>query len=148
KMEQMYGFAPRRRCSSTVARPPVKAFMIFSWAWASVSVVKMLDSGIEADILPVGQQARQEFVVDQGRLRISELGRDVSRNAEMGVLVDPAGNEDGDLVAGLRGRQEGGRRLDARIEDLADVVGVLEPEDRLGRGARDPLRDLHRDRIE
>src|SRR5207253_8581885 len=53
-MEQMYGFAPRRRCSSTVARPPVKAFMIFSWAWASVSVVKMLDSGIEADILPVG----------------------------------------------------------------------------------------------
>ena len=28
--------------------------MIFSWAWASVSVVKMLDSGIEADILPVG----------------------------------------------------------------------------------------------
>src|SRR2546430_15719110 len=50
----MYGFAPRRRCSSTVARPPVNAFMIFFWALASVSVVQMLDSGIEADILPVG----------------------------------------------------------------------------------------------
>src|SRR5437773_5975474 len=94
------------------------------------------------------QQAREEFVVDQGGFRIPELGRDVPRDPEMGVLVDPARDEDGDLVARLHGRQEGGRRLDARVEDLADVVGILEPEDRLGRRERDPLRDLHCDRIE
>src|SRR5256886_733578 len=94
------------------------------------------------------QEAREEFVVDQGGFRIPELGRDIPRDSEMGVLVDPARDEDGDLVARLHGRQEGGRRLDARVEDLPDVVGVLEPEDRLGRRERDPLRDLHRDRIE
>src|SRR2546430_16271885 len=37
-----------------VARTPVKAFITFFRAWASVSVVKMLDSGMEADILPPG----------------------------------------------------------------------------------------------
>ena len=50
----MYGFAPSRRCSSTVALPPVNAFITFFRAWVSVSVVKMLDSGMEADILPPG----------------------------------------------------------------------------------------------
>src|SRR3989442_11049385 len=65
KIEQMYGFAPSRRCSSTVARPPVKAFITFFRARVSVSVVKMLDSGIEADILPPGPR-RQDVGLDPG----------------------------------------------------------------------------------
>src|SRR5437870_8606277 len=94
------------------------------------------------------QEAGKELVVNQGRFRIAEPRGHVSGDPEMRILVDPARDEDGDVATGLHGRQEGGRGLDTRVEDLADVVRVLEAEDRLGRREGDPLRDLHRDRVQ
>src|SRR5207245_3682500 len=93
-------------------------------------------------------EARKELVVDQGGLRITELRGHVSGDPEVRVLVDPARDEDGDIVTGLHGRQEGGRGLDTRVEDLSNIVRVLEAEDRLRRREGDPLRDLDRDRVQ
>src|SRR3989449_263155 len=66
----------------------------------------------------------------------------------MGILVDATGNQHGHLFACLDGREERGGGLDTRVEDLADVVRVLEPENRLGRRICDAFRDLDRNRIE
>ena len=46
----MSGSAPSRRCSSTVARPPVKAFRIFASATFGGSVMKIAESGWDEDI--------------------------------------------------------------------------------------------------
>src|SRR3989475_3422771 len=94
------------------------------------------------------QEAGEELVVNQGRLRVPQLGGDVAGDAKMAILVDPARDQHGHLFARLDGREERRGGLNARVENLANVVRVLEPEDRLGRRVRDPLRDLDRDRIE
>src|SRR2546428_4980012 len=94
------------------------------------------------------EKAGEELVVNQGWLRVPQFGGDISGDAKMGILVDAARNQHGHLFARLDGREERGGGLDARVEDLAHVVRVLEPEDRLSRRIGDPLRDLDRDRIE
>src|SRR2546430_17635417 len=96
------------------------------------------------DALPI---SRKELVVDQGGLRIAELRCHVPSDSEVRILVDTAGDEDRDVATCLYGRQERGRGLEARVEDLADVVRVLEPEDCLRRREGDPFRDFHRDRV-
>src|SRR5207249_10232809 len=94
------------------------------------------------------EEAREELVVDQGRLRVPQLGGDIAGDPKMRILVDAARNQHGHLFARLDCREKRGRGLDTRVEDLADVVRILEPEDRLGRRVRDPFRDLDRNRIE
>src|SRR2546425_2192841 len=94
------------------------------------------------------QEAGEELVMDQGRLRVPELGSDVARDAKVGILVDAARNQHGHLFPRLDGREERRGGLNARVENLANVVRVLEPEDRLGRRVRNAFRDLDRDRIE
>src|SRR3989442_9390575 len=66
----------------------------------------------------------------------------------MGILVDATGKQHGPLFACLDGREERGGGLDTRVENLADIVRVLETEDRLGRRICDAFRDLDRNRIE
>src|SRR3989449_2925772 len=94
------------------------------------------------------EEAREELGVDQGGLRITELRCHVPSDSEVRILVDTAGDEDRDVATCLYGRQERGRGLEARVEDLADVVRVLEPEDCLRRREGDPFRDFHRDRVQ
>src|SRR5256886_284930 len=94
------------------------------------------------------EEAGKELVVYQGGLRIAELRCHASSDPEMRVLIDPAGDEDGDAAPRLHGGQERGGGLEARVEDLADVVRVLEPEDCLRRREGDPFRDFHRDRVQ
>src|SRR3989442_10047026 len=94
------------------------------------------------------QEAREELVLNQGWLRVPQLGGDIARDAKVRILVDAARDQDGNLLARLDGREERRSGLDARVENLANVVRVLEPEDRLSRRVGDPLRDLDRDRIE
>src|SRR6266581_2495766 len=99
-------------------------------------------------LAPRSEEAREELVVDQRGLRIPEPRRDIPRDPKVRILVDAARDEHRDRLPLLDGRQERRGRLDARVEDLPDVVGVLESEHRLRRRVRDPLRDLDRDRIE
>src|SRR5256886_241321 len=94
------------------------------------------------------EEARKELVVYQGGLRIAELRCHVSSDPEMRVLIDAAGDEDGDVATRLHGGQERGGGLQARVEDLADVGRVLESEDPLRRRESDPFRDFHRDRVQ
>lgn len=68
----------------------------------------------------------EELRVQQRRLGVLELLRDVAREPEVGVLVDRAGDQAGDVrrrAEDLReGVGEGGRGLDGGEVDLADVV--------------------------
>src|SRR3989304_5669794 len=50
-MEQISGFAPSRRCSSSVAGPPVNACRIFTEAPSGESVMRIAVSGADDDIL-------------------------------------------------------------------------------------------------
>ncbi len=86
--------------------------------------------------------------MDERGFRVPELGSHIAGDPEVGILIDAAGNEDGDVVARLDARKEGGNRLDARVENLANVVRVVKPEYRLGRRERNPLRGFDRDGVE
>src|SRR6266581_1189521 len=99
-------------------------------------------------LAPGSEEAREQLVVNERRLRIPEPRSDVPRDPEVRILVDAAWDEDRDRLPFLDGRKERWGCLDARVEDLPDVVGVLESEHGLRRGVRDPLRDLDRDRVE
>src|SRR2546428_9580724 len=87
-------------------------------------------------------------MVKPARLRPPRVGAEAAGKEKRATRVEPAGNQPGPLSPRLDGREERRGGLNARVENLANVVRVLEPEDRLGRRVRDPLRDLDRDRIE
>ena len=97
-------------------------------------------------------QRREEFGVEERGLAAervvfrSDLVRDVARDAEVGVLVDGAGDEAGQCVVpgegDLEGRREGRRGLDRRERRLADVRTSLEAERRARGAVGDALPDL------
>lgn len=64
--------------------------------------------------------------MEERRLGVLELDGDVAREAEVRVLVDRARDEARDVRSGAEdvgeGVGEGGRGLDGREVDLADVV--------------------------
>ena len=68
----------------------------------------------------------EELGVDQGRFGIFEFDSNVSCQAEVGVLVDGAGDKTGDICAGTEdvgeGVREGRGSLDRAEVDLANVV--------------------------
>ena len=71
-------------------------------------------------------QRGKELGVQQGRLRISQLVRDVTRQAEIGILVDRTWDEARNVGLGAKDLREGvgkgRRRLDGAKMYLADVV--------------------------
>ena len=73
-------------------------------------------------------QRGEELGVDERGLGVLELDGDVAREPEVRVLVDRAGDEAWDVgraAEDLReGVGEGGRGLDGREVDLADVVAA------------------------
>ena len=64
--------------------------------------------------------------MQQGRLRVLQLVRDVTRQAEIGILVDRTWDETGNVRFGTKdlweGVGKGRRRLDGAKVNLADVV--------------------------
>src|SRR5712691_1303829 len=79
------------------------------------------------------EEAGEELVVNQGWLRVPQLGGDIAGDTKVGILVDSARNQDRNLFPRFDGREECRGGLDACVEDLADVVRVLETEYCLGR---------------
>ena len=73
-------------------------------------------------------QCGEKFGVQQRGLRVLELHGDVARQPEVRVLVDRARDEARDVGDGAEdlgeGVGEGGRGLDGREVDLADVVSA------------------------
>ena len=71
-------------------------------------------------------QRGEELGVQQGRLRVSQLLRDVTRQAEIGILVDRTRDEARNVGFGAKdlweGVGKGRRRLDGTKVNLADVV--------------------------
>lgn len=71
-------------------------------------------------------QRGEELGVQQGRLRISQLVRDVTRQAKIGVLIDRTWDEARNIGLGAKDLWErigkGRRRLDGTKVNLADVV--------------------------
>lgn len=76
------------------------------------------------------QERRDELGVDEGGLAVLEAGGHFARETEVGVLVDGAGDEAGDVGLGAEdlGERvgEGGGRLDGYEVPLADVVPASE----------------------
>lgn len=68
----------------------------------------------------------EELGHDEGGLEVAELGGDVPGHAEVGVLVDRAGDEAAHVLARAEdvgeAVGEAGGRLGGREGDLADVV--------------------------
>ena len=73
-------------------------------------------------------QRREELGVQQCRLRVLQLRRDVSREAEVRILVDRAWDEAWDVRLGAEdlgeGVREGWRGLDGREVDFPNVIPV------------------------
>ena len=71
-------------------------------------------------------QRGEELGVQQGRLRVSQLLRDVTRQAEIGILVDRTRDEARNVGFGAKdlweGVGKGWRRLDGTKVNLADIV--------------------------
>jgi hypothetical protein len=83
----------------------------------------------------------EELGVYEGWFGVSEFLRDVACEPEVGVLIDGAGNETGDVGyvsedLGERVR-EGGRRLDRCEMDFANIVSAMNHQGRAQTQSRD-----------
>ena len=80
--------------------------------------------------------------MDQRWLIVVEKWRNVPGYPEVRVLVDAARYEAWRVLPVQRVLYETGRRLHTGVVDLADVRTVVESEDRLGCGERNPFRNF------
>lgn len=90
-------------------------------------------------------ESREELSVDQGRLGILELVGNITRQAEVRILVngarDQARNVGTIAKDGGEGVRERGGGLDRHKVRLADVIAVIKSKSRLGLTVGDAARD-------
>ena len=136
--EQISGVAPSRRCSSTVARPPVNALRIFRSIsfGGSLRNSALLVGAPGRGHRPLPAEPGRHLAVDDRRLREAQRLRHVAGDPKVRVLVDPARDQAWHGVAGDPGGVEARDGLQRGIEDEADVRLGSEPEDRLDRRDR------------
>ena len=111
-------------CLTTTAEP-VAVDLILNLIWGIAHVYARVDVR-RAHLCLRTLQCREELRMQQGRLRVSQLVCDVTRQAKIWILVDRTWNEARNVGLGAKDLWErigkGRRRLDGAKVNLADVV--------------------------